>query len=180
MHRGTLSCGDDDCYGSGRGNGRFELRLFGMDSSVIVDEQIDPGVLANLERTYNEQVARGSPSAIAVYSYAHGLIKSNNRNVLRGIKLLEDLLRQEVEDISKRDYVYYLAIAHTRLKEYDRALAYVDILLSAESNNRQALDLKDVIKQRMKKDGIIGMAILGGGIAVIGGLAIAAFAASKR
>uniref|UniRef100_A0A915PK93 Mitochondrial fission 1 protein n=1 Tax=Setaria digitata TaxID=48799 RepID=A0A915PK93_9BILA len=157
-----------------------------MDSGVIVDERIDPDVLANLERTYNEQVARGSPSAVAVYSYAHGLIKSSNTNVRKGIKLLEDLLRQEVEDISKRDYVYYLAIAHTRLKEYDRALAYIDILLSAESNNRQALDLKDVIKHRMKKgtllslDGIIGMAILGGGIAVIGGLAIAALAASKR
>lgn len=26
------------------------------------------------------------------------------------------LLRQEVEDLSKRDYVYYLAVAHTRLK----------------------------------------------------------------
>ncbi|EJW77042.1 hypothetical protein WUBG_12047, partial [Wuchereria bancrofti] len=28
----------------------------------------------------------------------------------------KNLLRQEVEDISKRDYVFYLAIAHTRLK----------------------------------------------------------------
>lgn len=46
-------------------------------------------LLQNLERTYNEQVARGSPSAVAVYSYAHGLIKSNNRNVRKGIKLLE-------------------------------------------------------------------------------------------
>ncbi|VDN29807.1 unnamed protein product [Gongylonema pulchrum] len=62
------------------------------------------------------------------------------------------LLRKEVEDVSKRDYVYYLAIAHTRLKEYDRALAYVDILLGAESNNRQALDLKEVIKQRMRSE----------------------------
>ncbi|VDK86839.1 unnamed protein product [Onchocerca ochengi] len=165
-----------------------------MDSGVVVDERIDSDVLAktgmftdygmflfqNLERTYKEQVARGNPSAVAIYSYAHGLIKSNNSDVRKGIQLLEDLLRQEVEDISKRDYVYYLAIAHTRLKEYDRALAYIDVLLSAESNNRQALDLKDVIKSRMKKDGIIGMAILGGGIALIGGLAIAALAASKR
>ncbi|MCP9263277.1 hypothetical protein DINM_006612 [Dirofilaria immitis] len=151
-----------------------------MDSGVIVDERIDSDVLANLEKTYNEQVARGSPSAVAIYSYAHGLIKSSNTDVRKGIQLLEDLLRKELEDISKRDYVYYLAVAHTRLKEYDRALAYIDVLLSAESNNRQALDLKDVIKQRMKKDGIIGMAILGGGIAVIGGLAIAALAASKR
>ncbi|VDK67700.1 unnamed protein product [Litomosoides sigmodontis] len=157
----------------------WHLELY-MDSGMIVDERIDPDFLANLERTYNEQVARGSPSAVAVFSYAQGLIKSNNRNVCKGIKLLEDLLRQEVEDISKRDYVYYLAVAHTRLKEYDRALAYIDVLLSAESNNRQALGLKDVIKYRMKKDGIIGMAILGGGIAVIGGLAIAALAVSKR
>lgn len=43
----------------------------------------------NLEKTYNEQVARGSPSAVAVYSYAHGLIRSDNSNVQKGIKLLE-------------------------------------------------------------------------------------------
>ncbi|OZC05931.1 hypothetical protein X798_07091 [Onchocerca flexuosa] len=163
-----------------------------MDSGVIVDERIDPEVLANLERTYKEQLARGNPSAVAIYSYAHGLIKSNNSDVRKGIQLLEDLLRQEVEDISKRDYVYYLAVAHTRLKEYDRALAYIDVLLSAESNNRQALDLKDIhcnnrndigemsqMQAKINLDGIIGMAILGGGIAVIAGLALAALAASK-
>ncbi|VDN07151.1 unnamed protein product [Thelazia callipaeda] len=151
-----------------------------MDTTMIVDERIDPDLLISLEKTYRDQVARGDPSIVAVYSYAHGLIKSSNSDVRKGIKLLEDLLRKEVEDISKRDYVYYLAIAHTRLKEYDRALAYIDVLLSAESNNRQAMDLESLIKKRMKRDGIIGMALLGGGIAVVAGLVIAAFASSKR
>lgn len=47
--------------------------------------------------------------------------------------------------------MYYLAVAYTRLKEYDRALGYIDALLFAESDNRQALALKELINKRMKK-----------------------------
>ncbi|KHN75344.1 Mitochondrial fission 1 protein [Toxocara canis] len=150
-----------------------------MDVGTIVDETIEPAELMRFAKVYLDQTARGSPSAVAVFSYAHALIKSNKEDVKKGIKLLEDLLRRDAEDVSKRDYIYYLAIAHTRLKEYDRALAYIDILLSAESHNRQAIELKDLIKKRMRNDGILGMAILGGGLAVVGGLVVAAIAAAK-
>ncbi|VDD97777.1 unnamed protein product, partial [Enterobius vermicularis] len=133
-----------------------------------------------LEKNYKEQASRGPPSAVATFSYAHGLIKSSKSDVRKGINLLEGLLHKDTEDIAKRDYVYYLAVAHTRLKEYDRALAYIEVLLSAESSNRQAIELKELIQRRMRNDGLLGMAILGGGVAVVGGLIIAALAASKR
>jgi len=61
------------------------------------------------------------------------------------------LLNRDTEDVPKRDYVYYLAVAHTRLKQYDRALDYINVLLSAESDNRQAVDLKGLIEARMKR-----------------------------
>lgn len=110
--------------------------------------------------------------------------------------ILEGLLKRGAEDIPKRDYVYYLAIAHTRIKvilylnmcfttflfqEYDRALAYIELLLSAESHNRQAIELKSLIESRMKRDGLLGLTILGlgGGAALIAGLA-ATFLARRR
>lgn len=72
------------------------------------------------------------------------------------------ILKRPDSDMPKRDYVYYLAIAHTRikvyiilfknnLKEYDRALEYINLLLSAESDNHQALDLKLLIERRMNR-----------------------------
>lgn len=37
------------------------------------------------------------------------------------------------------------------IQEYDRAIEYIELLLSAESDNRQALELKELIQKRMKK-----------------------------
>ncbi|VDK53796.1 unnamed protein product [Anisakis simplex] len=150
-----------------------------MDIGTIVDEVIDQADLMRFAKVYIDQTTRGSPSAMVVFSYAHALIKSNKEDVKRGIQLLEDLMRRDTEDVSKRDYIYYLAIAHTRLKQYDRALAYIDILLSAESHNRQAIELKQLIQKRMRNDGILGMAIIGGGLMVVGGLVVAAISAAK-
>uniref|UniRef100_A0A0N5A9Q9 Pentatricopeptide repeat-containing protein n=1 Tax=Syphacia muris TaxID=451379 RepID=A0A0N5A9Q9_9BILA len=69
-----------------------------------------------LAERYTTQVNRGSPSAAATLSYACGLIKSSKSDVRKGISLLEELFRRDSEDVSKRDYVYFLAVAHTRLK----------------------------------------------------------------
>ncbi|KAK0403548.1 hypothetical protein QR680_016988 [Steinernema hermaphroditum] len=146
----------------------------------IVDEVVDPNDLEMFRRVYAEQLKRGQPSAVAVFQFAHALIRSNRRDVQMGIELLEGLLRRDTEDIPKRDYVYFLAIAHTRAKDYDKALSYVDILLHAENQNRQATELKALIEKRMKKDGIMGMAILGGGAAaVVGGVLVAALLSKK-
>uniref|UniRef100_A0A914XBK7 Mitochondrial fission 1 protein n=1 Tax=Plectus sambesii TaxID=2011161 RepID=A0A914XBK7_9BILA len=151
-----------------------------MDIDEIVDGKVDPEDLKKYRQAYEAQVQRGEPSAVAAFTYAHGLIHGHDRNARMGISLLEELLRKEEEDIARRDYVYYLAVAHTRMKEFDRAMQYVDILLQAESHNRQAADLKALIEKRMRNNGLLGAAILGGGIAVIGGLVIAGIAAAAR
>ncbi|KAH7702778.1 fis1-related protein [Aphelenchoides avenae] len=147
-----------------------------MDIATVVDEWVDNADLERFRNTYAEQARRGAPSAVATFSYAHALIKSHKDDVKTGIYLLEGLLKRDTEDIPKRDYVYYLAVAHTRLKEYDRAIEYIELLLSAESDNRQALELKELIQKRMKKDGLLGLALLGigGGAALIAGVAAAA------
>ncbi len=45
-----------------------------------------------------------------------------------GIMLLEDLFQRPDED-NKRDYLFFLAIGNTKLKEYSIALKYVRALL---------------------------------------------------
>ncbi|PIO71087.1 hypothetical protein TELCIR_07025, partial [Teladorsagia circumcincta] len=62
---------------------------------------------------------------------------------------------------------------------YDRALAYIDILLAAETHNRQASQLREIIEKRMKKDGLFGLAVIGGGAVVVAGIVAALFAARK-
>uniref|UniRef100_A0A7E4VGB3 Mitochondrial fission 1 protein n=1 Tax=Panagrellus redivivus TaxID=6233 RepID=A0A7E4VGB3_PANRE len=146
-----------------------------MDIGAIVDENVEASDLEQAARVYQEQARRGSPSALAAFTYAHALIRSGKEDVKLGIVILEGLLKRGTEDIPKRDYVYYLAVAHTRQKEYDRALNYIDLLLNAESHNRQAIELKALIEKRMKRDGLLGLAVLGfgGGAALIaGGLAL--------
>ena len=45
---------------------------------------------------------------------------------------------QNRDESNKRDYLYYLAIGNTKLKEYSTALKYVRALLQVEPGNRQA------------------------------------------
>ena len=49
-------------------------------------------------------------------------------NITPGIDLLEDLFQRPDED-NKRDYLFYLAIGNTKLKEYSTALKYCRALL---------------------------------------------------
>ena len=45
---------------------------------------------------------------------------------------------QNRDETNKRDYLYYLAIGNTKLKEYATALKYIRALLQVEPGNRQA------------------------------------------
>ncbi|KAL7079328.1 hypothetical protein ACQ4LE_001145 [Meloidogyne hapla] len=152
-----------------------------MDVAFVVDEVVNPDDLEKFRKQYAEESRRGAPAAQTAFYYAHALIKSSKEDVRTGIYILESLLKRPDSDMPKRDYVYYLAIAHTRIKEYDRALEYINLLLSAESDNHQALDLKELIEQRMKRDGLVGLALtFGFGGAAILGVAAAAVMAIKK
>ncbi|KAJ8030853.1 Mitochondrial fission 1 protein [Holothuria leucospilota] len=87
----------------------------------------------------------------------------------------------------QRDCLFYLGVGHFRLKDYTKALQFVKGLLQIEPNNHQAKELEVVIKKKMNKEGMLGMAIVGGAAAVtlggaalvIGGLVAAGMALSK-
>jgi fission 1 protein len=74
----------------------------------------------------------------------------------------------------RRECLYYLALGHYKLKNYTESKKFTARLLSKEPGNMQALSLNDMIDEDVRKEGLIGMAIAGGAIAVIGGITIAA------
>lgn len=79
-------------------------------------------------------------------------------------------LFQNRDETGKRDYLYYLAIGNARIKEYQVALKFVRGLLQVEPGNRQAQDLEKIIKKKMEREGLIGMAVVGGATLALGGL----------
>ncbi|MEQ2206457.1 hypothetical protein XENOCAPTIV_029550 [Xenoophorus captivus] len=65
-------------------------------------------------------------------------------------------------------------------QEYEKALKYIRTLLRNEPGNKQALELEKLIDKALKKDGLVGMAIVGGiGLGVAGLAGLIGLAVSK-
>ncbi len=64
------------------------------------------------------------------------------------------------EDI-KRDSLYYMAIAQTKLSNYDQALKYLNTILNVQPNNDQVKELIAEVNKRINRDGLIGIGIAG-------------------
>jgi fission 1 protein len=88
-----------------------------------------------------------------------------------GVRLLSDIFRSSPE--RRRECLYYLALGNYKLGNYEEARKYNDILLTNEPANMQASNLQTLIDDRVTKEGLMGMAIVGG-IAVAAG-AVGAF-----
>ena len=117
----------------------------------------------------------------------------------RELMNMNSVMLQNRDEANKRDYLYYLAIGNTKLKEYSTALKYVRALLQVEPGNRQAQvrcgifhwsrqkrfkktkrmnrwtivfqkELEAIVSRRLEKDGMVGMAVAGGAAVALGGL----------
>ncbi|KAM4746947.1 mitochondrial fission 1 protein [Rhinophrynus dorsalis] len=149
---------------------------------AVLSELVDVEDLKRFEKKYLAELSSGKLTKSTEFEYAWCLIRSKySADIQKGAGLLEDLLPKGNKD-EQRDYLFYLAVANYRLKEYERALKYVRTLLKAEPKNTQALELEKVIEKKMQKDGLVGMAIVGGitlGVAGLAGLVGLAIAKSK-
>ena len=97
-----------------------------------------------------------------------GLIKSNSRSDQQeGVRLLSEIFRASPE--RRRECLYYLALGNFKLGNYAEARRYNDTLLETEPANMQATSLKSLIDDKVQKEGLMGVAIVGG-IAVAAGV----------
>lgn len=97
-----------------------------------------------------------------------GLIKSTQRSEQQeGVRLLSEIFRNSPE--RRRECLYYLALGNYKLGNYAEARRYNELLLDLEPANLQAGSLKTLIDDRVAKEGLMGVAIVGG-IAVAAGV----------
>jgi mitochondrial fission 1 protein len=92
---------------------------------------------------------------------AQGLIKSNSRpDQQEGVRLLSDIFRASPD--RRRECLYYLALGNYKLGNYAEAKRYNDNLLELEGGNLQAQSLRQLIDDKVAKEGLMGVAIVGG------------------
>ncbi|KAI8150087.1 mitochondria fission 1 protein [Fennellomyces sp. T-0311] len=99
------------------------------------------------------------------FNYAWGLIKSKNlEEIALGITLLTEIYRDSPE--RRRECLYFLALGHYRLANYAEARQFNEQLLKYEPKNAQARALKKLIEEKVSREGVIGLAIVSGVLAV--------------
>jgi len=83
------------------------------------------------------------------------------------VRLLTEIYRNSPE--RRRECLYYLALGNYKLGNYADARKYNELLLGLEPENLQAGSLKGLIDDKVAKEGMMGVAIVGG-LAIAAGL----------
>ncbi|KIW90164.1 mitochondria fission 1 protein [Cladophialophora bantiana CBS 173.52] len=106
------------------------------------------------------------------FNYAWGLIKSNQRSEQQlGVQLLSDIFKTTPE--RRRECLYYLALGNYKLGNYAEARRYNELLLEKEPGNLQAASLRQLIDDKVSREGLMGVAIIGGvavAVGIVGGM----------
>lgn len=83
------------------------------------------------------------------------------------MRLLSEIFRTSPE--RRRECLYYLALGNYKLANYAEARRYNDLLIEHEPQNLQAASLRTLIDDKVAKEGLMGIAIVGG-VALAAGL----------
>ncbi|KAI8993693.1 hypothetical protein BDB01DRAFT_715990 [Pilobolus umbonatus] len=137
----------------------------GESTPLIHDAQV-PLTPAELEVLRRQYIKEGEYVTIQTkFNYAWGLIKSRNTDHIElGIKLLTEIYTDAPE--RRRECLYFLAIGHFKISNYSEARRFNDQLLKTEPKNDQGLELKRLIDEKVSTEGVIGLAIVSGVVAV--------------
>eukprot|EP00033_Pygsuia_biforma_P001074 GCRY01001222.1.p1 GENE.GCRY01001222.1~~GCRY01001222.1.p1 ORF type:complete len:149 (+),score=33.02 GCRY01001222.1:110-556(+) len=134
-----------------------------MEMELDVSEELKEfkdAYLAELRET-------GHASPQTKFNFAWSLTRSSKRSEIKdGVALLKEL---HEKDPYNREYLYYLSMGMYKLQTYVDAKEMALRLLEIEPKNRQALALLELIESRINRDGVIGMAIVGGVLALAAG-----------
>ncbi|GBB95278.1 hypothetical protein RclHR1_02500027 [Rhizophagus clarus] len=118
-----------------------------------------------LRRQYERENVDGDATTQTKFNYAWGLIKSKRSTDQQfGVQLLTEIYKDIPE--RRRECLYYLALGNYKLGRYAEARNYNDRLIDAEPKNLQAQSLSNLIDQKVKSEGMMGMFITGGIVAV--------------
>lgn len=125
----------------------------------MLEEFIDDQELEKARDKFNS-IAK--PNENDQFSIALSLIRAKNRvDVKEGLNMFQLLFTQTGDDDLKRDILYYMAVAQTKLNNYEEALKYLQSILNVQPSNEQVRDLYVEVNRKMKRDGLIGLGIVG-------------------
>ncbi|CAO3700802.1 unnamed protein product [Rhizopus microsporus] len=146
------------------------------------DIALSPAELEVLRRQY---IKEGEYATIQTkFNYAWGLIRLTKPDHIElGIKLLTDLIIpfKIYTDAPerRRECLYFLAIGNYKISNYSEARRFNYQLLKLEPRNEQAASLKKLIDDKVSTEGVIGLAIVSGVVAVGAALIAAVVKRSK-
>lgn len=167
-----------------------------MTLPYVVDAQtsLSPAELEVLRDQYESEATSGHITTQTKFNYAWALIKSPARQqMLQGVALLTgtscyspDIYRTDPP--RRRECLYYLALGHYKLSNFDEAKRFNGLLLEREPKNMQAQSLQALIEKGIAKgtsslltaEGYIGMALMGGAATFAGVLATAMLRRGRR
>ncbi|KAK5757843.1 Mitochondrial fission 1 protein [Elasticomyces elasticus] len=133
--------------------------MAGLPYAADAESPLKPAELQVLRSQYEKE---GEYVSLQTkFNFAWGLIKSDGRNDQQeGVRLLSDIFRASPD--RRRDCLYYLALGNYKLGNYGEARRYNDSLLELETGNLQAHSLRSLIDDKVAKEGMMGVAIVGG------------------
>ncbi|KAH9945703.1 hypothetical protein B0H21DRAFT_822789 [Amylocystis lapponica] len=122
---------------------------------------------------YQKELSQSHVTVQTKFNYAWGLVKSPVRDhQVEGVRLLQEIYR--AEPARRRECLYYLALGHYKMGNYEEAKKFNSLLMEKEPSNMQAQSLATLIDKRVAREGYIGMALVGG-VAAVGTLLVASF-----
>ncbi|KAJ3186994.1 mitochondrial membrane protein [Gaertneriomyces sp. JEL0708] len=139
-----------------------------MDSLPYAAEaevSVSPQDLEILREQYEKEGEKPRPQN--KFNYAWALVRSRFRtDQEKGIALLHEIYRELPH--RRRECLYYLALGEYKLGNYRNARKFNETLLQLEARNQQALSLRRLIDDKVKSEGLMGMAIVGGVVTAVG------------
>lgn len=106
-----------------------------------------------------------NPSPSSLFNYAWGLIKTKGYKYNeQGVEILQQLYQSEPE--IRKDCLYYLSMGMLKLGDYASARQYIEELLKIEPDNSQGKAMKSVIEDKITREGLTGLGIAGGVLAL--------------
>lgn len=132
-------------------------------------------------RILRDQLIQEQPNILiqSQFNYAWGLIKSRDQNDTKtGIRLLGEIYKEYPH--RRRECLYYLLIGCYKVGDYSNARRYADALLEAEPGNQQAVHLGQLIDDKVAKEGLVGLAVVGSALALGGAILAGVLGATRR
>lgn len=139
--------------------------IFGQSNYPALEE-LNMGIAPEqLQVLKNQLDSENPPTPQSTFNYAWGLLKSD-RSVAqkKALELLATVYRDAPS--LRREALYYMALGSVKLGEWANARKYADSLLEKEPDNTQFKALKQAIDDQVTQDGLIGLGIAGGVLAV--------------